>query len=200
MTARPILTAGAMRAAEDELIATGISVDALMERAGAGVAEAAWRFAAAASTLIVCGPGNNGGDGYVAARHLKDKGVPVRVAATGEPRTDAARAARAAWDGPVEPIESARPAPLLIDCLFGTGLPVTVLTLAAGVWVGCQIQTGREINYLGTQFTLGLLVTLVQGPAPITDITPGLERFVGIAIGSAMLCMTTCLWPLVQDK
>ena len=84
--------------------------------------------------------------------------------------------------------------------LFGTGLPVTVLTLAAGVWVGCQIQTGREINYLGTQFTLGLLVTLVQGPAPITDITPGLERFVGIAIGSAMLCMTTCLWPLVQDK
>ena len=84
--------------------------------------------------------------------------------------------------------------------LFGTGLPVTVATLAAGVWVGYQIQTGREINYLGTQFTLGLLVTLVQGPAPITDITPGLERLVGIAIGSAMLCLVTAVWPLIQEK
>ncbi|WP_249128660.1 FUSC family protein [Bradyrhizobium lablabi] len=84
--------------------------------------------------------------------------------------------------------------------LFGTGLPVTVLTLAAGVWVGHHIQTGREINYLGTQFTLGLLITLVQGPAPITDITPGLERLLGIAIGSAMLGLTTLAWPLAQDK
>ena len=84
--------------------------------------------------------------------------------------------------------------------LFGTGLPVTVLTLAAGVWVGHHIQTGREINYLGTQFTLGLLITLVQGPAPITDITPGLERLLGIAIGSAMLGLTTLAWPLAEDK
>jgi len=84
--------------------------------------------------------------------------------------------------------------------LFGTGLPVTVLTLAAGVWIGYQIQTGKEINYLGTQFTLGLLITLVQGPAPITDITPGLERLVGIVIGSAVLCLTTLVWPLVQDQ
>jgi len=84
--------------------------------------------------------------------------------------------------------------------LFGTGLLVTVLTLAAGVWIGYQIQTGREINYLGTQFTLGILITLVQGPAPITDISPGLERLVGIAIGSAMLCLTTLVWPLVEDR
>lgn len=122
MTPRPILTAAAMRAAEQRLIDAGTSVELLMERAGAGVAEAAWRFAATPPTLILCGPGNNGGDGYVAARYLRAKGLPVRVAATGEPRTDAARAARAAWDGPVEPIEDARPAPLLIDCLFGTGL------------------------------------------------------------------------------
>ncbi|WP_024513632.1 FUSC family protein [Bradyrhizobium sp. Tv2a-2] len=83
---------------------------------------------------------------------------------------------------------------------FGTGLPVTVLTLAAGTWVGYHIQTGREINYLGTQFTLGLLITLVQGPAPITDITPGLERLLGIAIGSAMLCLTIFVWPLIEDR
>jgi NAD(P)H-hydrate repair Nnr-like enzyme with NAD(P)H-hydrate epimerase domain len=60
---RPILTAAAMRAAEDALIEAGSSVEALMERAGERIAEAAWRFAASPPTLIVCGPGNNGGDG-----------------------------------------------------------------------------------------------------------------------------------------
>ena len=50
------------------------------------------------------------------------------------------------------------------------------------------------------QFTLGVLITLVQGPAPITDITPGLERLVGIVIASAVLCLTTLVWPLVQDQ
>lgn len=122
MTARPILTATEMRAAEEAAIAAGTSVETLMERAGAAVAEAAWRYAGVPPTLIVCGPGNNGGDGYVAARILHERGVPVRVAATGEPRTDAARAARASWSGPVGDFASERPAPLLIDALFGTGL------------------------------------------------------------------------------
>jgi uncharacterized membrane protein YccC len=83
---------------------------------------------------------------------------------------------------------------------FGTGILVTVFTLAAGVWIGYQVQIGRDINYLGTQFTLGLLITLVQGPAPITDITPGLERLLGIVIGSAVLCLMIFLWPLIEDK
>lgn len=122
MTARPILTAAEMRAAEAAVIAAGTPVETLMERAGEGVAEAAWRYAGVPPTLIVCGPGNNGGDGYVAARILNERGVPVRVAATAEPRTDAARAARAGWTGPVEEFATARPAPLLIDALFGTGL------------------------------------------------------------------------------
>lgn len=122
MTPRPILTANEMRAAEEALITAGTSVEMLMERAGEGVAEAAWRFAASPPTLILCGPGNNGGDGYVAARHLKARGVHVRVAASSEPRTAAARAALAAWGGSVETLGDARPAPLLIDCLFGTGL------------------------------------------------------------------------------
>ena len=122
MTSRPIVTAAEMRAAEDEVIATGTSVEALMERAGEGVAEAAWRYAAAPPTLVICGPGNNGGDGYVIARVLKDRGLPVRVAATGAPRTPAAQAARARWAGPVEELATVRPAPLLIDALFGTGL------------------------------------------------------------------------------
>ena len=56
-----------------------------MERAGAALAEAAYRFAGPRAALILCGPGNNGGDGYVAARHLAERGVAVRVAALAEP-------------------------------------------------------------------------------------------------------------------
>ncbi|HEX4737882.1 MAG TPA: NAD(P)H-hydrate dehydratase [Allosphingosinicella sp.] len=118
---RPILTADGMRAAEAAAIAAGTSVETLMERAGAGAAEAIWRFAGPVPALVICGPGNNGGDGYVVARRLKERGVKVRVAALAEPKSDAARAC-AAWDGPVEPLADAAPAPLLVDALFGTGL------------------------------------------------------------------------------
>lgn len=121
-TARPILTAAEMRAAEERVIAAGTSVETLMDRAGRAVAEAAWRFGSGRPTLILCGPGNNGGDGYVAARYLKQRGVKVRVAALSEPRSPAAIAARRAWDGPIEPLDAVEPAHVLIDALFGTGL------------------------------------------------------------------------------
>ena len=52
--------------------------------------------------LILVGPGNNGGDGYVAARHLAERGVEVRVAALAEPKSDAAKWARSQWKGEVE--------------------------------------------------------------------------------------------------
>ena len=93
-----------------------------MERAGKAAAEAIWRFAGPLPALVLCGPGNNGGDGYVIARELAARGVAVRVAALAEPKSDAARAARDAWGGPVETLAEAAPAPLLIDALFGTGL------------------------------------------------------------------------------
>src|SRR6478735_3732035 len=98
---RPILTAAEMRVAEERAIAAGTPVELLMERAGLGVAEAAWRFAGPLPTLVLCGPGNNGGDGYVAARYLRERGMDVRVAVLGEPKAGAAAAARTAWDGPV---------------------------------------------------------------------------------------------------
>lgn len=122
MTGRVILTAAEMRAAEEAAIAAGTPVEALMERAGKAAAEAIWRFAGPLPALVLCGPGNNGGDGYVIARELAARGVPVRVAALAEPRTPAAAAARASWDGPVETLRDAAPATLLIDALFGTGL------------------------------------------------------------------------------
>src|SRR4051795_10827512 len=99
MNGRPILTAGAMRAAELSAIDGGTSVEQLMERAGAGLAEAAYRFAGPLPALILCGPGNNGGDGYVAARHLAERGVEVRVAVMSDPKSAAAKWARGQWPG-----------------------------------------------------------------------------------------------------
>ena len=119
---RPILAVEAMRAAEQSAIDDGTSVETLMERAGAALAEAVRRFVGPRETLILCGPGNNGGDGYVAARHLAKAGYSVRVAALDEPTADAARWAREGWDGSVETFADAAVAPIVIDCLFGTGL------------------------------------------------------------------------------
>jgi len=122
MSGRPILTAAETKAAEAAIFATGVSVFDLMQRAGRAAADIAWDRFGPLDTLVLCGPGNNGGDGYVIARRLADRGVRVRVAASGEPKTDAAREARTAWSGPVETLADAAPAPLLIDALFGTGL------------------------------------------------------------------------------
>src|SRR5437764_4062241 len=120
---RPILTVEQTRAAEQAAIDGGISVEQLMERAGAALAEAAYRFAGPLRTLVLCGPGNNGGDGYVAARHLVERGLKVRVAALADPKSDAARWARSQWNGELEQLsESTALEPLIIDALFGTGL------------------------------------------------------------------------------
>ncbi len=127
-----ILTAAEMRAAEERVIAAGTNVETLMERAGMAAAEAAWRYAGPMPALVLCGPGNNGGDGYVIARGLKARGADVRVAALGEPTSPAARWARGLWDGPVERLDEAVPAGLLIDALFGTGLARPLSEGAAG--------------------------------------------------------------------
>ena len=119
---RVILTAAEMRAAEEAAIAAGTPVETLMERAGTAAAEAIWRYAGPLPALVLCGPGNNGGDGYVIARELRARGVAVRVAALAEPTKDAARAARESWGGGVESLADAEPAPLMVDALFGTGL------------------------------------------------------------------------------
>jgi hydroxyethylthiazole kinase-like uncharacterized protein yjeF len=119
---RAILTAAEMRSAEAAAIAGGTPASELMERAGAAAAEAIWRFAGPMPALVLCGPGNNGGDGYVIARLLAERGAAVRVAASAEPGSADARAARGAWPGRVETLAEAAPEPLLIDALFGTGL------------------------------------------------------------------------------
>lgn len=123
MNGRPILTADAMRAAEQSAIDSGTTVEQLMERAGGALAKAVYRYAGPMPALVLCGPGNNGGDGFVAARHLAKHGLDVRVAALAEPASPAAKWACGEWGGVVEALsDSTTPAAVLIDCLFGTGL------------------------------------------------------------------------------
>src|SRR5690606_22795180 len=98
----------------------------LMRRAASAVAGTALaRFPEATGCDILCGPGNNGGDGYALAWLLEESGMPVRVWARGRPRpgTDAARA-MAGWCGATRPLEEFRPekGALVVDALFGAGL------------------------------------------------------------------------------
>jgi hydroxyethylthiazole kinase-like uncharacterized protein yjeF len=174
MTGRPILTADKMRAAEQAAIGRGTSVTELMERAGAALAEAAYRFAGPLPALILCGTGNNGGDGYVAARHLGERGVAVRIAALGEPKSDAAKQARSKWGGEIEMLSlDTAPAPLVVDCLFGTGLKrgleeavvkqFSSLCGTALVTIACDLPSGVNSDS-GAEL----------GPIPAFDLTVAL--------------------------
>jgi NAD(P)H-hydrate epimerase len=120
---RAILTAGEMRAAEAAWFAGGGDSFALMQRAAAEVARAAAaRLRPGGRVLVLAGPGNNGGDGHVAAQLLADAGFDVQVTAAGTPAAggDAARA-RAGWKGPTGPADPAG-FDLILDALFGIGL------------------------------------------------------------------------------
>ncbi|MEL7197275.1 MAG: NAD(P)H-hydrate dehydratase [Pseudomonadota bacterium] len=122
MSASQVLTADQMRAAEQRLFDSGISVSELMETAAGGAAEWVRRIAAGRSVTVLCGPGNNGGDGYVIARRLKEAGNFVQVIAPMEPKTDAAMKARLLWGAGVETSGRNAQGEVLVDCLFGTGL------------------------------------------------------------------------------
>jgi ADP-dependent NAD(P)H-hydrate dehydratase / NAD(P)H-hydrate epimerase len=119
---RQILTVAEMSRADAAAIAAGTPGLTLMERAGAAVADAVCTRFARQPTLVLCGPGNNGGDGYVAARLLKDRGWPVEVRCLGEPATQDAQAASARWDGVTRPLNGALEPGVWIDALFGAGL------------------------------------------------------------------------------
>jgi ADP-dependent NAD(P)H-hydrate dehydratase / NAD(P)H-hydrate epimerase len=122
----PLLTPAQMAAADAAAMAAGTPGYALMRRAGRALYECVTARFAKRPVLVLAGPGNNGGDGCVAARHLAVAGWDVRVACA-VPREalqgDAARAA-ADWPGPVGPLERAdfSDRPLVLDALFGTGL------------------------------------------------------------------------------
>jgi hydroxyethylthiazole kinase-like uncharacterized protein yjeF len=120
--AEPVLTVDEIRAAEARTISEGTAESELMRRAGTAAADAIQAFIGRAPVLVLTGPGNNGGDGYVVARTLAGRGWNVSVAAPAPPKTEAARAAAAEWKQQVLPLAEAEPAPVLVDALFGTGL------------------------------------------------------------------------------
>jgi ADP-dependent NAD(P)H-hydrate dehydratase / NAD(P)H-hydrate epimerase len=133
-----LLTAKEMAEADRLAIAGGVSGLTLMENAGSVVAdEVARRFPDAGRVTVLCGPGNNGGDGFVAARLLRDKGYTVRLALLGDVARLAGDAAAMAkrWDGT---IEAPKPdlhegADVIVDGLFGAGLARDVEGEAAKV-------------------------------------------------------------------
>lgn len=137
-----LLTVSEMYRADAAAIAGGVSGLDLMEAAGAAIAETVqtgWPEGPGGDVLVLCGPGNNGGDGFVAARLLTDAGRRVRLALLGPVDKlggDAAvNAARWAADcnGVVVPLDPAliEGAEIVIDALFGAGLtrPLEGVTL-----------------------------------------------------------------------
>ncbi|MGZ6016557.1 MAG: NAD(P)H-hydrate dehydratase [Phenylobacterium sp.] len=122
MSVRQILTVEQMGRADAAAIAAGTPGTVLMDRAGTAVADAVCARFPRQTTTVLCGPGNNGGDGYVAARVLKERGWPVEVRSFGEPATQDAQAASARWDGATKPLNGALEPGVWIDALFGAGL------------------------------------------------------------------------------
>jgi len=115
-----------MAEADRLAVAAGTSAIALMENAGSGVAQAIEQRWQVRPVVVLCGPGNNGGDGFVVARHLAEAGWPVRVALLGARdhlKGEALHHAKQ-WVGSVEPLTPAAldGAGLVVDALFGAGL------------------------------------------------------------------------------
>src|SRR5713226_8258002 len=121
-----LLTPAEMAEADRAAIAAGISGIELMEKAGRAVAAAVAERWSPRPVAVLCGPGNNGGDGFVAARRLAAAGWPVRLGLLGEVGRLTGDAAHHAmlWRGTLEPLTPPLldGAGLVIDAIFGAGL------------------------------------------------------------------------------
>src|SRR5664279_4210984 len=121
-----LLTTAEMAEADRLTIASGVAGIDLMENAGQAVADRVAAVLKRRDVLVVAGPGNNGGDGFVAARLLAERGFSVRVSFVGDRKRLKGDAARAAdlWRGPVEEASpgTLSDCDLIVDALFGAGL------------------------------------------------------------------------------
>lgn len=161
-----LLTSAQMRAIEQAAIASGeVTGLELMERAGRGVVEAIfaeWPELAAAPfrAVVLCGPGNNGGDGFVVARLLREWGWEVEVVALGPTVTPDAATMRSRWEAMGLVRDTAAfdwgdldGAPLVIDALFGTGL---ARAIAPGVWGLLDMAVARRCRIVAIDIFTGL--------------------------------------------
>jgi NAD(P)H-hydrate epimerase len=133
-----LLTPDEMSRADEGASAFGIPIHDLMVRAGRAVAATALaRFPQGRRFVVLCGPGNNGGDGYVAAAALAQSGADVAVFVLADPRRlkGAAAEARDAWRGELQSLENyeATAGDVVIDALFGAGLSRNVPNVVASV-------------------------------------------------------------------
>ncbi|HVT23000.1 MAG TPA: NAD(P)H-hydrate dehydratase [Rhizomicrobium sp.] len=161
-----ILTVEQSFAADRYAAKNGVPFLTLMENAGRAVADEAVRRWSPRKTLVLCGPGNNGGDGLVAARYLKKYGWDVRVAVLGSRanlKGDVAAMAKL-WDGSFETIAAGifGNAELVIDAVFGAGFSrqledesktialelneLDIPVLAVDVPTGLHGDTGRVLG------------------------------------------------------
>ena len=152
-----ILTVAQMRDAEQALVDAGTSVDELMQVAGRGAADWVWRLAGHHKVTVLCGPGNNGGDGYVIAEAIRERGGHAVVIAATEPKTDAARNARALFRGQVIALDDPGgdvqvEGDVFVDCLFGSGLARPLTGEHAAV-----------VNALAASHRLSIAVDLPSG-------------------------------------
>lgn len=138
-----VLAAAEMRRVESAAFARGLPSFEAMRRAGGAVAELAaqrWPLGRVDDVLVLCGPGNNGGDGFIAATALRSAGyrVQVQCSAPGAARSPDAQKAMAGWGSKVQPLDPRQLSTLgantlVIDALFGIGLarPLAGADLAA---------------------------------------------------------------------
>ncbi len=184
-----VLTVAQMSAADRAAAAQGVPTLELMEQAGRAVADAICARWTPRPIAVLCGPGNNGGDGFVAARHLNARGWDVWVETMTDLATlkgDAAEMARR-WSGETIRIaESNRMADLFVDALFGAGLSRPLegearrLALASSKYKdriiaidvpsGVHGDTGQPLG--GIAFDAGLTVTFFR-KKPAHLLLPG---------------------------
>ncbi len=164
-----LLTPDQMAKADAAAPGFGVPGAVLMDAAGRAVARAVVQRFRPCRTLVLAGPGNNGGDGYVAARLLAQAGWPVTLAALAPPRpgSDAAQAA-ARWTGPSAPFtpEEAARADLVIDAVFGAGLARDV-----GGIVADTLRAARRIVAVDVPSGLDGATGGVRGYAPQAALT-----------------------------
>lgn len=192
-----LLSTAEMAEADRLTIASGTPGIDLMDTAGAAVAEVARRrFPGARRVLVACGPGNNGGDGWVAAAILHAAGLDVTLASM-VPRAalngDAALAA-GRWEGDVADLDDAAPGDfeLVIDALFGAGLARPIDGSAAAFILRCAVAAAPVLAVdvpSGVDGTTGE----VLGPAMRADATvtffrakPGHHLYPGRALVGAL--------------
>jgi hydroxyethylthiazole kinase-like uncharacterized protein yjeF len=164
-----LLTPEEMARADAAAPALGVPGSTLMANAGRAVARAVMRHFRRCRALVLAGPGNNGGDGYVAARLLQQAGWPIAVASLGPPRagSDAAVAALG-WRGPTVPfaVAEVERAELVIDALFGAGLTRAIEGQTADV-----LRAARRVVAIDVPSGLDGATGQVRGYAPQATLT-----------------------------